>query len=178
MDYIEKKKVAMMAKYGYFLNEAKGGIFSRKAREKLIGKVRSYGKNQTNINFWYDRRNDIKSAFVDLTLFFEVAGRKNVNQVFEDVDIELFLDALLRGDKEFPLDDSNPKKAMIVQKLVEAGLLFLSNNLPHKITLSHKRTIEEAIDLTEYLVSEFVGAEPYGEEGSYFGQWKKMEREE
>jgi len=178
LDYVEAKSDEMIDKYGEFLDQARGGIFTRKSREKLIGKVRIYGKEASRNNFWYDRRNDIKSAFKDMTIFFQVAGKNNVDQVLEDVDFDEFLHALLEGDKKHLLDDSNPKKSFIAQKLVAHGLLFLSNNLPHKITKSHQRTIEEALDLSKYLVSEFLDSPPYGEDGSYFGEWRKKERSE
>lgn len=40
------------------------------------------GRDRTINDFWYDVMNRVKNALTDLALFIEVAGSKNVGQVF------------------------------------------------------------------------------------------------
>lgn len=177
MDYIEIKKKEMIDKYELWPESGKGGIFTRKARERLIGIARPFGNNQSKNDFWMKRRYDIQSALIDLTIFFEVAGPQNVHQVVTVETLEPVIKSLLYADEIHLGDQPDPKKALIAQFLIEAGFHFLARNQPHKITSSHKRTLEEAIDLSRYLTAEFLGEPDYGELGHYFGEWDKKRRE-
>ena len=177
MDYIKTKKDKLSDKYRLWLDSVKGGIFTRKARARLIGLERPFGKNQSKNDFWMNRRYDVQSALVDLTIFFEVAGPQNVHQVVTVETMEPVIKSLLHAD-EIHLDDQpDPRKALIAQFLIEAGFHFLAHYQPHKITISHKRTIDEALDLSRYLTSEFLGEPEYGELGHYFGEWDRERRE-
>ena len=52
MDYVNLKKGALIERYGDWLDEAKGGIFSRNGREKLLGIKRLPAEGGPRNDFW------------------------------------------------------------------------------------------------------------------------------
>ena len=135
-----------------------GGIFSKPTMKKLLGiqKLSGFPKGKTKNNFWYDRRESVKAALSDLELFIHVAGKDNVNQTVTEETLAPVVSALLSSRLPVSsemLEDVGPdlEMAKIAQLFVERGLSYLSMKNNH-VTLSHRRTIDEAIDLSRYLM--------------------------
>lgn len=108
-------------------------------------------KNQ----FWEDRRNAVERALIDLRLFVEVAGRKNVNQVITRDSLKPIVEVLLW----YPIVDRtepNVNLAEIAQMLIEEGFGYLRGMFQfgseHSISSSMQRTIADAIDGSKHLV--------------------------
>jgi hypothetical protein len=121
-------------------------------------------------DFWYLRREDVKTALVDLRLFVKVAGRHNVNQVITRETLEPILDALLClwypvVKRETPvvendepmLEKAKPDliRAEIARLLIDEGLGYLCGMKGDHVRLSNQRTIEELTDMINYLVETF-----------------------
>lgn len=128
--------------------KARGGIFTKKTRGRLLGILRQTGRGRTEHDFWYDVRNYVKTGLIDLELFIEMADKKHVNQVVTKETLTPVVRALLFHQI---LDEAEPdvRRAEIAQLLIHEGFRYLRGGA---VTLSHKRAIEEALDLTNYLV--------------------------
>ena len=137
-----------------FLDVA-GGIFTPTTRKKVLGIVKQPEPRVSRNQFWYKMRNQVERALLDLQLFIEVAGKNNVNQVITQETLKPIVEALL-----FPYSmdgDLKPdlNRAEIAQLFIETGFSYLKSMKPENITLTHKDTIERAIDLSRYLVEMF-----------------------
>ena len=145
-----------MDKYKQFIDSAKGGIFSRSGRERLAGVKRPFGPGQSKNSFWFKRRNDIKSAFMDLAAFFSVANPENIQQVATLENIKPFIDALFWTDLDDPetkiLDSQKAKLAVL---LISVSIAFLREGNPiYELYLDDKK-FKETIDLAHYLAANF-----------------------
>lgn len=130
----------------------RGGIFTPNTRKKVLGIMKQPEPGMSTNQFWYKRRNDVERALIDLRLFIEVAGKDNVNQIITQESLRPIVEALLwHPVVHHAAPDLN--LAEIAQLLIEVGFSYL-RGIGHNVPLSSQRTIEEAIDLSNYLVSE------------------------
>ena len=151
MNDIENNKESL-AIYWKLLENAKGGIFTNKTRMRLLNLV--HGREKTMNDFWYDRRKNIEAALVDIQLFVEVAGKDNVNQVMTWDSLRPIIHQLLY-EPAYDLTGPDINKAEIASRLIQAGFVYLSMKKRNHITNSHQRTINDALDLSSYLVELF-----------------------
>ena len=155
----EDKYKAKIDKYKRYVATACSGIFSGKTRKKLVGEKRIWGgkegNKKTDVNtFWYRTRNQVKTALNDLEFFVEFAGENNVNQAVTAETLEPVVSSLLRT----PISDAHPpdlNRAEIAKLFVNVGLEYLREKKPRHITSSHQETMDQAIDLVNYLVEMF-----------------------
>ncbi len=143
----------LVAKFRPFIARAKvGGIFTKITRERLLGIRAKAGRDRTENDFWYDVRNGVRNALVDLELFTQTADRSQVNQVLTQKTLEPVVTALLRGFAVSPQTEPDPNLAEIADMLIHWGFDYWQTKAGKNITLSHSRTIEEAVDLSRYLL--------------------------
>lgn len=161
----EDRKKARIDRYKPYVATADSGIFGKEARKKILGMRRIWGgrggekgdkgKIRADINtFWYRTRNQVKTALKDLELFIEFADEKNVNQAVTVETLEPVVNSLLRTPI-FDVHPPAPNRAEIARLFIDAGLDYLREKKPKHITGSHQETIEQAIDLVNYLVEMF-----------------------
>lgn len=131
-----------------------GGIFTPTTRKKVLGIMKQPEPGVSKNQFWEDRRNSVERALIDLRLFVEVAGKNNINQVITQENLKPIVEALLW----YPLvaqAEPDLNLARIAQLFVDYGFAYLRGMMGHTrygIPRSSQRTIEEAIDLSNYLV--------------------------
>jgi hypothetical protein len=92
----------------------------------------------------------VKTALDDLLLFVEVASKDNVNEVVTKESLRYIFDVLLGYEQEPDLI-----RAEIAHLLINAGFRYLQEKKRNQIPLSSHRVIEEAIDLSNYLIDKF-----------------------
>ena len=131
----------------FILNEA-GGAFTPKTRKRLVGISNLSGRGRTKNKFWYDLRNDVRRALVDLMLFIEFADEDQVSQVISEETLRPIVIAL--SESSPMMRGLSRTRVEIAGMFVRAGFRYLETMQSH-ITLSHRRTIEEALDLTDHL---------------------------
>ena len=144
----------LIAKFSPHLRN-KGGIFTSKARGKLLGIDGLPGRPNLRNDFWYDVRTFVKSALIDLELFLETASKDNISQAVNAETLLPIIKALFlhpRLDKAKP----EPERAKIAQLNIKEAFGYLQMMSGTYITKSHQRTIEEAIDLCNHLTSQII----------------------
>ena len=137
--------------------KARGGIFTRKTRERLLGTRVASGRNRTKNQFWYDVRNEAKIALKDLELFVETADREQKDQVLTRGSLEPIIRTMLQTNLVWSENEPNPTKAEIADMLIRWGFDYLKAMTNQSLTLSHERTMNEALDLSSYLLSQIKG---------------------
>jgi len=146
---IEKR----LAKFSQFIARAGGGMFTTKTRKRLAGILGLAGRDRTKHDFWHDVRKRVKTALVDLQLFI-ISGKSHVDKVVTRENLKPVVRTLLWH----PVVDKDPpdrNRAEIAQLFIEEGFNYLRSKTSGHVTLSHSRTIEEALDLSNYLVRHF-----------------------
>jgi hypothetical protein len=168
MDYIEQKTASLKERYGkYIKREGGSGIFSLDALERLVGDKRPFDKNQSTYNFWSDRRKGVRNSLIDLALFLEVAGQKNVDQVFTLDAVKPVVDALFWADRISPESDIRSKeKALIAQYFIESGFRYLTFTNPYYPQYA-QRIVEDAVDLSRNFAAMLIPEK----ERPYYGPW-------
>ena len=157
MSLSEREREKKIAKFLDNYSTARGGIFKTKARERIMGIRRKSGRGRSETDFWYDMREYVKSALIDLELFLEFAGEKNVSMVMTGERLEPLIKKL--ASTKLPVQ-VNLRIADIANLFIQTGFRYLHTAKMHDITLSHERTINEALDLANYLVQSFLPLEP------------------
>jgi hypothetical protein len=146
-----------VVKFRRFIEKADGGIFTPNTRKRLTGFIPISGRNRTKNQFWYDVRERVKRALIDLQLFLLNASKDNREQVINEETIRPILDALVNPTQD---EDLNPIKAEIAYMMVFTGFNYLKDIVyEDMMSLSHERTIEEAIDLADYFRALFYQTE-------------------
>ena len=151
IDDNSRKLEKRIAKYRNLLGAsldgyAGGGIFTSSTRNALLR------QGEKSSDFWYNRRSNVENALIDFRLFIEVAGDKNVNVVINEKTLRPVVETLLWYPVvEHSMPDLN--KAEVARLCIRAGFNYLKEM--KKIPLSSQRTIEEAVDLSDYLVELF-----------------------
>jgi hypothetical protein len=148
MNQEQRKKEWQINNFRRLYKHTQGGIFTKKTREKILTKEGISGRNQTKNTFWYRQREAVKTSLIDLLLFLEEAGESNVEQVITEESLRSLVKALLKhhyGDKP------SVRKAEIARSFIISGFNYLSTQHSSDLTVSHKNTIHEAVDLADYL---------------------------
>ena len=156
MVYDDDKKENRIANFRKKFAFTKGGIFTNKKREKIMGTIRRTGRNRKESDFWQDVRNYVKGALLDLQLFLEFADEKDIKLVMTGERLQPLIQQIASAKYPF---DTDFRKADIANILIQNGFRHFYYSKNKDITLSHKRTINEALDLSRYLVSTFVSPE-------------------
>ena len=168
MDYVELKKGALQEKYAYWLNEAKGGIFRKSARKKMLGLSRLPAKGQPRNSWWYKKRLYVDSALVDLAIFLQAAGPSNVDHVVSLESLKPIIDAIFWSDITEPnADIVDSEKAIIAQYMIDVGFSYLERINPHYIGKLAYRVIDDAKEVSRYLTAISLP----DEERELFGTW-------
>ena len=141
----EKKR--LLDKYREHLDYAQGGIFTKGARERLLGLARPYGGNATLSTFWSRQLTYVENALVDLELFIETAPKDKVDKVITAQSLTPIIQALFWAGI---YNDKN--RAEIAQLFIQMGFTYLESSLMHSLSQVHQRSITEAIDLSRILV--------------------------
>lgn len=158
-DYMDKEQF-LIAKYRRFVATAGGGIFNRKVtRERLLGIRSLSGRDRTKNDFWYDVRNRVRTALKDLEFFIDAADAEQRDQVLTRESVEPLFNALFYFHPKFPEKEPNATKAEIAYTLIQEGFRYLEGMTKDKITLSNERTIKEALDVSDFLLSTIKGTE-------------------
>jgi len=158
----EDKRKRIIDRFKRHVATAGSGIFTRSTREKLLGTKRMWGgrgqeggrdekvMKRTVNTFWYRTRNQVRTALTDLQFFIESADKSNVNQV---VTAET-LSPIVYGLLDLPIKQKkipDRVRSEIARLFIEAGFRYLSGTNVDYMTLSHKRTLGEALDLATLL---------------------------
>ena len=167
MSQDDEVRKAMIARFKPFIARAGGGIFTRKTRERLLGIRVPTGRDRTKNDFWYDVRNRVKNSLVDLQIFVETAGNDQINQVITRESLEPLFLMLLR-EVVFSGSQPDPVRAEIADLLILQSFRHLKDSAKGNITLSHERTISEAVDLSDYLLHA-IKKTPYYTPSDSFG---------
>ena len=164
MEQDQHKREKLLAKFQPFMERA-GGIFGVKTRARLLGIEGLSGRNRTKDDFWHDQRESVKMALIDLDLFIEAADDNSVNQVITRETLEPIVNELLWGPVFIPPPPDRAKlyleRARIADLFIKWGFEYLSSMNSDMMSLSHKRTMEDAIDLSRLLLETFKTEWPY-----------------
>jgi hypothetical protein len=152
----DEHKKYLIAEFKPFI-KTRGGIFTRKTRERLLGTRVASGRDRTKNQFWYDVRNNVKNALKDLELFVETADKGQRDQVLMKDSLEPVVRTMLQTGLTWSENEPNPTKAEIADMLIRWGFNYLEAMTKEKLTLSHERTMNEALDLSNYLLSQIKG---------------------
>ena len=163
MSVAQKEKEKKIAKFLKIYSKSRGGFFNKKTRERIMGIQRKTGRGRKEADFWYDVREYVKTALVDLQLFLEFADEKDVSMVMIGERLQPLIQKLSSAEYPFKPDI---RRADIANLLVQHGFRYLYYSKQHDITLSHKRTINEALDLANFLVQSYL---PVGQRSYYSG---------
>jgi len=129
----------------------RGGFFRTSKRKQLLGLKGKTGRDRTKADFRYKVRETVKTALIDLQLFIQTAGDKDVDMVLNREALEPVIRALL-----FPTSVQEPPKqgyeqAKIAQLLVEVGFEYLRKSTVMVSTSSQERKIDNCIRLSKQL---------------------------
>ena len=148
MDDIGVLVPTRMDEYKRFAETAEKGIFTRKTRRRLVGASGIPGRDRTMNDFWYDQREKVKRALIDLELFIRCADKDQVNQVLtRDTLLPIVVWLFMKPTVAEP----DVIRSDIADLFIHNSFSYLRNQIPH-MTLSHDRTIREATDLSTYFL--------------------------
>ena len=145
----EARETHLIAFFSRFVETAGGGVFTTRTRKRLLHMQGLAGRDRTKNDFWNDVRNRVRNAQTDLQLFILTADRDQVNQAITEDTLVPIVRALLDSRKP----DSNG--ARIARLFITAGFDYLQATSMENITLAHSRTIQEATDLANFLVTHY-----------------------
>ncbi len=184
MNYNNEEKEGIIDKFqrlrtrnGTPFLEMGGGIFTPKTRKKILGIMKQPKPGMSTNQFWYKIRNQVERALIDLWLFVEVSGEQNMNQVMTRKSLEDLVYSLLT----IQLFKEGPDKnlAEIAQMFIKQGFAYFENMFSlseYRLPLSSKRTMEEAVDLSEHLLLQVEDIKKSIKERNYYiAQAKKNE---
>ena len=146
----KRNKEELIAKFRQCLEARQKGVFTNKTRGRLLGIPDLPGRPKTRYDFWYDVRNKVRTALIDLQIFLEAADKQQVNQVVTKDTLKPFVKDILSfyGGPDLT-------RAEIAGLFIRTGFDYLRSMWEGDLTLSHRRTIEEALDLSDNLVERF-----------------------
>ncbi len=150
--YYQRNTQFLIAKYGRYTTKSRGGIFTPKTRKKIIAQAGTTRVGRSKNDFWFDRREDVKMGLLDLQLFLESANEGQIKRVINYDTIEPLIKLLLRQPiRDVQANKQDLVKTRIAGLFVELGLEYIRGMMGDKVTLSHTRTIDEAIDFEQFL---------------------------
>jgi hypothetical protein len=121
-----------------------GGVFRPKKRKQLLGIYGKAGRDRTNYNFWYDVREMVKTALIDLQLFMETANQKDVDAVINQESLNGFVNTL------FDHSAQGFERAIVAQMFVECGLQYLRSKSKF-ITKNQNQILDDSIETSKQL---------------------------
>lgn len=140
------------------------GIFKHKMRLKVLGIKKRPKQGQPAKDFWQKRRDSVERALIDLRLFVEVAGRKNIDQIITRDSLRPVVETLLWRplvmdkyihDEAVYSSVPDLNLAEIAQLLIETGFVYLCSifkDSEHGISPSIQTNIYNAIEDSKHLV--------------------------
>jgi hypothetical protein len=152
----DEVKKSLITIFRPFIQSGGGGLFTTKTRKRLLGILAASGRDRTKNQFWYDVRNKARNALEDLHLFVSTADEDQVFQVFTNEALEPVIRSLL-CKSFYTNSESDPKIAEIANMLIQRSFDYFKEKASKSITLSHERTINEAVDLSNYLCQTIKG---------------------
>jgi hypothetical protein len=158
MEPEEYRRKKLIDKFSGSYKGTQGGIFGKLTRDRILTNKGISKKGRPKNQFWYRQRENVRTSLIDLQLFIEAAGDSNVNQVVTKEALEPLVKALLwetvrtQSTEMYPESSQDLKieRTEIANLFIKAGFDYFSL-VTHDLTLSHRRTIEEAIDLSNHL---------------------------
>lgn len=167
MEEKQRYREYVIATFNEHILKAGSGIFTTKTRRRIVGTLDMRGrggryglekkKNQPINDFWFDRRKQVKNALKDLELFIQVAEKDQIDQVLTKESLEPMINALLFGLAVWNVQAPDRNRGEMADMLIRLAFQYLKNTMSEDITLSHERTMKEATDLSNYLVSKIGG---------------------
>lgn len=152
----DEVKKSLMSIFKPFVERGGSGLFTTKTRKRLLGILVASGRDRTKNQFWYDVRNKARNALQDLNLFVSTADEEQVFQVFTKETLEPVIRSLLYKSF-YASSESDPNIAEIANMLIERSFDYFKEKASKGITLSHDRTMNEAVDLSNYLCQTIKG---------------------
>jgi hypothetical protein len=98
---------------------------------------------------------------MDLELFIETADKNQLDQVLTRESLEPVIASLFQGFIAYSETEPDRNRADIADMLILLGFRYLKEKTKSGITLSHERTISEAVDLSDYLIHTIKGERYY-----------------
>lgn len=148
MDDKESRIKFLQDKYRRLYNHPEyarsGGFFRTKRRKQLLDISGKSGRDRSKSDFWYDVRETVKTALIDLELFIDTARDKDLNAVLTKDSLNGIVSALL-----FP-GEQNSTKSRIAYLFVRFGLQYLRDSTKY-LTKKQKKEINDAIELSQQL---------------------------
>ena len=117
----------------------------------MLGVENISGRDKRIIDFWQDIRDYVRMTLIDLSIFLETSGGSNIEQVITQEKLKPIVETLL-WNPVLDYDKPNLRIAQIAQIFIEIGFNSLRLMKKDQINLSNHNTIDEAIDLSRYLV--------------------------
>jgi hypothetical protein len=164
MEEETSKNEKLLAKYSKLVEVKTGGIFTAKTRKRMLG-VSGPGRkrldtDRSKYDLWYDVRKNVEIALKDLKFFIEAAGDANVNQVITRDALEPIVRELLWDSSiDIPPFPDRAKlyleRARIADLFIKWGFDYLSEMNSNMMPLPLKKTMEEAIALSQFLLATF-----------------------
>ena len=155
MSITNEERDERIAKYSEYLNKGITGGFTTKTRNRILGITEGLsGRDRTKNDFWQDARDHIRMGLIDLEIFIRYAPADQVKQVVTKESLDpIFTPLLWHPVAEGAKPDL--RNARIAQLLIQRSFDYLSAMKPDQVTASHSRTMEEAIDLSNFLSESF-----------------------
>ena len=146
-----KKRASKSARENF---ARKGGFFRTKRRKQLLGLLGKsggrYGKN-TESDFCYDVREQVKTALIDLLLFIRTADDKDLHQILNKETLQPIVEALFLSHsiQDFPKPDA--ERAKIALMFIQKGFEYLQKTTTTLATSSQERMIDDAVSIAKQL---------------------------
>lgn len=113
---------------------------------------------------YFSIRNVAHKEIDDLTKLAKGLPDKQANQIFTADHLKELISALLRDPVGLPFPDRAKlylERARIADLFIREGFEYLTSMNSDMMDLSHKRTMEEATGLSEFLLKNFPSKWPY-----------------
>ena len=152
---VEFNRRKILARYKGRGSKARKGLFTPTTRKRLFGEIPEGKKElKSKGDSRYNLREQVKTALIDLELFFTMCDTFSKNEILAPENIEplvnsILLQSILDGDKP------DLKKAEISKLFITAGFSYLTQMKKKFVTRATKKNIDDALDTTNFLVELF-----------------------
>jgi len=147
LKYLQRKYRRLYKTSDYY---AKGGLFNRKMKQRLLGVLGQSGRDKKKYDFWQDVRDYVRSGLIDFQLFNDVSDKKDIDLVLNRESLKPVLRSLLFPDSIQEPPKKGDEKVKIAQLLVEIGLDYLGKRTSTLIPSIMKR-VEDSLDFSKEL---------------------------
>ena len=90
-----------------------------------------------------------EDCLIDLQLFVEASEKRDIDPVVTKESLEPLISAFLLGEAVVN-DPPDENKAETADMLIRLGFSYLEQKAGQSLTLSHERTMKEALDRADY----------------------------